>query len=123
MTVPSSRHRNVATGLFVLFVVALNPPVVNLVSRGPLVLGIAPLYLWFVTSGTFGALVLVWAAHRDAFALTEEQIPPEVARVDAVGDRLHHRLVLVQILTGTGHDVNPRTTYRKRREAILPATA
>lgn len=75
---PTSRAGKIAAGFFAIFLLAMNPPVVTVVSRNTSVMGIATLYLWFVCWGVIGTLVLGWAAHRNAFGLTEEQVPPEI---------------------------------------------
>lgn len=80
MFVPSSRAGKIAVVLFALFLLAMNPPVLTVVGTRSLVLGYAPLYLWFVFWGVFVTLVLVWAAHVDAFGLTDDQIPPDLER-------------------------------------------
>lgn len=75
---PQSKDGKIAVVLLAVFFIALNPPVVYLANSQELVLGMAPLYLWAVIWGTFGTTVLLWAAWRDAFALTPDQVPPEL---------------------------------------------
>jgi hypothetical protein len=86
MSLVTSRARAVAVALFVVFVLALNPPVMTAVGDDPLVIGFAPLYLWIVGWGTVGALLIVWAAYRDAFGLSAEQVPPEIETPAGVED-------------------------------------
>lgn len=76
--VPERTEGKIAAVLLLVFFLALNPPLVYLANRQTLVLGFAPLYLWAVAWGLFGTGVLVWAAWRDAFALTPDQVPPEL---------------------------------------------
>lgn len=78
--------RKVTLAIFVVFTIAMNPPVILLVDAPTTVLGIDSLYLWTVAWGVFITLVLVWAAWRDAFALTEDQVPPELRQRDDVPD-------------------------------------
>ena len=78
MIFPTSMAGKIAAVFFVIFLVALNPPVVTAVSSSTLFMGFAPLYLWFVCWGVFGSLILVWAAQENAFGLTENQVPPEL---------------------------------------------
>lgn len=75
---PQSTDGKIAVALLVVFFIALNPPVVYLANSQQVVLGMVPLYLWTVVWGVFGTAVLVWAAWRDAFALTPDQVPPEL---------------------------------------------
>lgn len=76
---PRSKDGKIAVVLLVVFFIALNPPVVYLANSQELVLGTAPLYLWTVVWGSFGTAVLLWAAWRDAFALSPDQVPPELS--------------------------------------------
>lgn len=78
--------RKVTLAIFVVFTIAMNPPVILLVDSPTTVLGVNSLYLWTVAWGVFITLVLVWAAWRDAFALTEDQVPPELRQRDDVAD-------------------------------------
>lgn len=80
------RPRRITLAIFVVFTIAMNPPVILLVDSPTTVLGINSLYLWTVAWGIFITLVLVWAAWRDAFALTEDQVPPELRRREEVPD-------------------------------------
>ena len=82
MWLPSSRAGKITVGILAVFTVAMNPPVISLVDAPRLVAGTSALYLWTVGWGIAITLVLVWAAWRDAFALTEEQVPPELREVD-----------------------------------------
>lgn len=70
--------RKTALGLIGLFVLAMNPPIINVVNRATLVAGMASLYLWFVGWGLLISAVLIWAAATNAFGLTNDQIPPEL---------------------------------------------
>jgi hypothetical protein len=78
MVLPGTRAGRIAVAFLAVFTVAMNPPVVNWVASETLVLGMAPLYAWTIAWGIVASLVLVWAAWRDAFALTERQVPPEL---------------------------------------------
>jgi len=75
---PESRAGKVTIAVFVMFMIAMNPPVIGIVDAPVLIAGIDSLYLWTVVWGIFVSLVFVWAAWRDAFALTEAQVPPEL---------------------------------------------
>lgn len=81
-----AHSRKVTLAIFVVFTIAMNPPVILLVDSPTTVLGVNSLYLWTVAWGVFITLVLVWAAWRDAFALTEDQVPPELRQRDDVAD-------------------------------------
>ena len=85
MVIPQSRTGPVATLLGVLFIIMVTPPVVLLVNTPTLVLGFPVYYLWMVVWGLFVIAVLIWAGWRDAYALTNDQVPPELrAREDIV---------------------------------------
>jgi len=75
-----SRTGAIAGGLFALFFVALNPPVVTTIDGTDPVFGMAPLYLWYVGWGVFVTVVFVWAASQNAFGLADDQVPPELRR-------------------------------------------
>ena len=79
---PTTRAGKVTVGVLAVFTVAMNPPVISLVDAPRLVAGMSALYLWTVGWGITITLVLVWAAWRDAFALTEDQVPPELRETD-----------------------------------------
>lgn len=79
---PTTRAGKVTVGVLAVFTVAMNPPVITLVDAPRLVAGMSSLYLWTVGWGVAITLVLVWAAWRDAFALTEDQVPPELREAD-----------------------------------------
>lgn len=81
-----AHSRKVTLAIFVVFTIAMNPPVILLVDSPTTILGVNSLYLWTVAWGVFITLVLVWAAWRDAFALTEDQVPPELRQRDDVAD-------------------------------------
>ena len=76
--------RKITLVILGIFTIAMNPPVIQLVDAPTIVLGINSLYLWTVAWGIFITLVLVWAAWRDAFALTEDQVPPELRQREDV---------------------------------------
>lgn len=78
MVLPTSRAGKITVAFLAVFTVAMNPPVVTSIDEPGLVFGINTLYLWSVVWGILVSLVLIWAAWRDAFALTEEQVPPEL---------------------------------------------
>lgn len=84
MVLLMTRAGKVTTAVLVVFTVAMNPPVIELVGAPTLVAGMASLYAWTVAWGIFISLVLVLAAYRDAFALTEAQVPPELRRSEDV---------------------------------------
>lgn len=56
----------------------MNPPVISVFNQATTVGGFSMLYLWLVVMSVFVSLGLAWAAHSDAFALTEDQVPPEL---------------------------------------------
>lgn len=76
--------KKITLAILVVFMIAMNPPVIQFVDAPTTVLGINLLYLWTVAWGVLITLVLVWAAWRDAFALTEDQVPPELRERDEV---------------------------------------
>lgn len=78
MLLPKSWEGKITVAIFVVFTIAMNPPVILLVENPVLVAGISQLYLWTVVWGLFICGVLIWAAWRDAFALTNEHVPPEL---------------------------------------------
>ena len=96
MVLPRSRTGTVATALGVLFVIMVTPPVIWLVNTPTLVAGVSVLYLWSVAWGIFVIAVLVWAARRDAYALTNDQVPPELRETEDV--------LTNQVGTDTGED-------------------
>lgn len=73
-----SREGWIVTALLAVFVVAMNPPVMYVANSATTTFGIGTLYLYAVAWGLFAIGVLVWAAKNDAYALTEEEIPPEL---------------------------------------------
>jgi len=83
MISPPSTDGKIALVGFTIAILALNPPVVTAVGRSAILGGIAPLYFWYITWGVTASLVLVWAAHRDAFGLTVDQVPPELDSPEA----------------------------------------
>lgn len=84
MVLPMSRAGKITTIILVIFTIAMNPPVIGVVDTPTLIAGMASLYGWTVGWGVFISLVLIWAAYRDAFALTEKQVPPELRRSEDV---------------------------------------
>jgi hypothetical protein len=74
----SSQVRKVTIAILVIFTIAMNPPVIQMVDTPMTVAGIDLLYLWTVMWGIFITSTLIWAAWRNAFALTEDQVPPEL---------------------------------------------
>lgn len=78
MVLPATRTGRIAAALLAVFFVATMPPAVGLASTERLVAGQAALYLWAVGWGAVAVAVLLWAARVDAFALTEDQVPPEL---------------------------------------------
>ena len=81
---PSSRAGKITTVVLIMFAIAMNPPVIGIVDAPALIAGIDLLYLWTVAWGIGISLVLIWAAWRDAFALTEDQVPPELRESEDV---------------------------------------
>ncbi|MFC7157264.1 hypothetical protein ACFQPA_17680 [Halomarina halobia] len=81
---PKTTAGKVTVGFLVAFTIAMNPPVITIVDSPTTVFGINLLYLWTVVWGLLVSLVLVWAARRDAFALTEDQVPPELRAAEGV---------------------------------------
>ena len=82
MWLPPTRAGKITVGILAVFTVAMNPPVISLVDAPRLVAGMSALYLWTVGWGIAITLVLIWAAWRDAFGLTEDQVPPELRETD-----------------------------------------
>ena len=78
MVLPITRAGKVTAAVLVVFTVAMNPPVIGLIGSETVVVGMASLYAWTVFWGVVVSLVLIWAAWRDAFSLTEDQVPPEL---------------------------------------------
>jgi hypothetical protein len=79
-----NREGKIATVLLTVFVVAMNPPVVYVANSATTTFGIGTLYLYAIAWGLFAIGVLVWAAKNNAFALTEEEVPPELRQSDDV---------------------------------------
>lgn len=77
-----NREGKIATVLLAVFVVAMNPPVVYVANSATTTFGIGTLYLYAIAWGLFAIGVLVWAAKNNAFALTEEEVPPELRKSD-----------------------------------------
>ena len=84
MVLPMSHAGKITTIILAIFTIAMNPPVIGIIDIPTLIAGMASLYGWTVGWGIFISLVLIWAAYRDAFALTEEQVPPELRRSEDV---------------------------------------
>lgn len=84
MVVPASRAGKVTIAVLAVFTVAMNPPVILWVDAPVVVAGVNLLYLWTAAWGLFISAVFIWAARRDAFALTEDQVPPELREADEV---------------------------------------
>lgn len=78
MVLPTSRAGKITVAILAVFTIAMNPPVIEIVDAPTTVVGINVLYLWTVSWGILITLVLIWAAWHDAFALTEDQVPPEL---------------------------------------------
>lgn len=81
---PKTRAGKLTTGFFILFTIVMNPPAILLVNKQTVIAGNALLYLWSVVWGLIVSLVLIWAAWRNAFAITEDQVPPELREDDEV---------------------------------------
>ncbi|WP_129115940.1 hypothetical protein [Halegenticoccus tardaugens] len=81
---PKTTQGKITVGFLVIFTIAMNPPVITMVDSPTTVLGINVLYLWTVAWGLLVSLVLIWAAWQDAFALTEDQVPPELREAEGV---------------------------------------
>lgn len=73
-----SRDGKIATVLLILFGIMLTPPVVFWVNTDGFLGGWPIMFLWAVGWALFGIAVLAWAASTGAFALNEDQIPPEL---------------------------------------------
>jgi hypothetical protein len=84
MVVPQSQAGKIATVLGILFILMVTPPVALLVSTPTLIFGIAAYYLWMTVWGVFISVVLIWAAWRDAYTLTNDQVPPELRETERV---------------------------------------
>ena len=78
MVIPTTRAGKITVAILAVFTVAMNPPVIGIVSSPTLIAGMASLYAWTVFWGVLISIVLIWAAWRDAFALAEDQVPPEL---------------------------------------------
>lgn len=79
-----SQARKITIGFLILFTIAMTPPVVYLVDAPRTIFGITQLYLWTAVWAILVSLVLVWAAWRSVFALSEEQVPPELRDAEDV---------------------------------------
>lgn len=89
---PRTRAGRLTVAFLVVFTIAMNPPVITLVDAPATVLGISSLYLWTVAWGIAVSVVFIWAAYENAFALTEDQVPPELrASEDVVTTRATER--------------------------------
>lgn len=80
----TTSNTKIATVLLLVFFVALMPPAILLANEATLVAGNALLYVWSAVWGLFGIVVLTWAAWTNAFAITEEQVPPELREREEV---------------------------------------
>lgn len=78
MVLPDSRSGKTTVAVLVIFTIAMNPPVIGFVDAPTLVFGMASIYVWTIAWGIFVSLVLIWAAYNDAFALSEDQVPPDL---------------------------------------------
>lgn len=82
MAFPQSKAGKIATVLGILFIFMVTPPVILLVNTPTLIFGIAVYYLWMSVWGVFISAVLIWAAWNDAYALTNDQVPPELRETE-----------------------------------------
>lgn len=82
-----SHARKITIGFLLIFTISMTPPVVYLVDAPTTVFGINQLYLWTAVWAILVSLVLVWAAWRSVFALSEDQVPPELRDTDVMTDR------------------------------------
>lgn len=82
--IPKKKEAVIGTALLAIFFVGMNPPVVNVFNQATTVAGLSMLYLWLIVMSVFISAVLVWAAKEDAFALTEDQVPPELREQEGV---------------------------------------
>lgn len=73
-----ARNGKVGTALLILFGLMLTPPIVFWVNTDAFLGGWPVMFLWAVGWALFGIGVLVWAATTGAFALNDDQIPPEL---------------------------------------------
>lgn len=87
MLFPTSQAGKITIAILIVFTVAMNPPVIMLIDTPILVAGVNLLYLWTVVWGLFISVVFIWAARHNAFALTEDQVPPELRNIDEVTTR------------------------------------
>lgn len=78
------RQGKIASALLIVFGIALTPPVVYWVNTEALLFGWPVMFLWAVGWATFAVVVLAWAAKTNAFALSEDQVPPELAEREEV---------------------------------------
>lgn len=76
--IPKKKEAVIGTALLAIFFIGMNPPVVNIFNQATTIAGLSMLYLWLIVMAVFISAVLVWAAKEDAFALTEDQVPPEL---------------------------------------------
>ncbi len=79
-----AQARKLTIGFLIVFTISMTPPVVYLVDAPRTVFGITQLYLWTAVWAILVSLVLVWAAWRSVFALSEEQVPPELRDTEGV---------------------------------------
>lgn len=82
-----SKARKIAIALIIIFVIAMTPPVILLIDSPTTVFGIAQIYLWSVIWAVFISILLIWAAWRDVFALTQDQVPPELRDEDVMTEQ------------------------------------
>jgi hypothetical protein len=96
MEPPSAR---VTTTLVLgLAVLMLNPPAIQRIDDPTPTVGMAPLYLWIVFWGLVVVGAFLWAALKDAFGLSNDQVPPELR--DSAGASLG---------SATSHTESPAT--------------
>ena len=76
--IPQTRTGKITVVLLLVAYAALAPPAVWIADTPELVAGFPPLYLWTLVWGSFMAVVLLWAAWRDAWGIRADQVPPEL---------------------------------------------
>lgn len=75
-----TREGKIAAVLLIVFGIMLTPPVVFWLNTDALVGGWPVMLLWAIGWAFFAVAVLAWAVSTDAFAINDDQVPPELAR-------------------------------------------
>lgn len=79
-----SRAATIGTILLAVFFIGMNPPVIGFFNRATTVAGFGLLYLWLVVMAIYVSVVIGWLAYTGAYALTEDQVPPELRKKEDI---------------------------------------